>query len=151
MSLIKHHIQEDLKIALKSQDKRTLGFLRFISAAIKQYEVDTRVTADDTIIIKIFTKLVKQHNESIEQFQKANRIDLVEKEAFELEILKKYLPKPLSDKEITLIIEQTIAETKATSIKDLGKVLSIISSKIAGKGNMSQISTIVRHKLHSSQ
>jgi uncharacterized protein YqeY len=150
MSSIKLRIQEDLKVALKSQDKKTLGVLRFISAAIKQYEVDKRIAADDDAVIKIFGNLSKQRNESIVQFQKANRTDLVEQEQFELEILKKYLPAPLSEKEVSLIIEQTMKEFGATDIKELGKILSSISKKIAGRADMSKISAIVRSKLQSS-
>lgn len=144
---LKERLNADVKTALKGGDKERLGVLRQILAAIKQVEVDTRKDQDDAGILSIFDKMVKQRRESIEQFQAANRTDLVDKESFEVEVIQGYLPKALSEKEIDSLIDAAIRESGAKTMKEMAKVMTILKPQVAGKGDFGAVSAKVKARL----
>lgn len=141
---LKNSITEDLKNAMRAKDKQTLEALRLITAAIKQVEVDERIEVDDERMLSILDKLAKQRNESILQFQKANRDDLVSKEQFELDIIKKYLPTPLTDEEVNTLIKAAISDSNAESMRDMGKVMGLLRPKLQGRADMSKVSSQIK-------
>ena len=126
---LKERIQEDMKGAMRSGDKDRLGTIRLIMAAVKQREVDERITLDDAQLLAVLERMGKQRRESIAQFQAGGRADLVAKENAELTIINAYMPAPLAADELDALINQAISETGAASIKDMGKVMAIIKSK----------------------
>jgi uncharacterized protein YqeY len=136
-----------MKAAMRSGEKERLGVIRMITAAIKQREVDERITLDDSQVLSVLEKMVKQRKESVVQFQAGNRPDLVDKEAAEIELLQSYLPSQLSDAEIDALISDTIAATGAASIKDMGKVMGIIKGKAQGKADMASVGAKIKAKL----
>jgi hypothetical protein len=144
---LKDTLQQDMKAAMRAADKRRLGVIRLINAAIKQREVDERIELDDTQVIAVLDKMAKQRRESIEQYEKAGRQDLAEQEAFELEILKAYLPEQLSDTDIDAMIEAAIAATGAASMKDMGKVMGQLKDKLAGRADMAAVSGKLKARL----
>lgn len=144
-----NNIQDDVKAAMRSKDTLRLGTLRMLTAAIKQREVDSRTTLDDAQILSIIEKLIKQRKESIVQYQAGNRTDLAEREAAEINILQHYLPAQLSEQEIAGLIDASIKEVGATSIKDLGKVIANIKAKAQGRADMGQISAQVKSILEN--
>ena len=147
--MLKKRIQDEMKTAMKAREKRRLGIIRLILAAVKQREVDERIELDDTQILAVLDKMVKQRRDSIEQFEKAGRTDLVEQEAFEIGVLKEYLPEAMSEEEIAALIKEAIASTGAESLKDIGKVMGVIKPKAQGRADMGAISTAVRQQLGS--
>ncbi len=147
MTSIKEQINVNLKNAMRERDQQTLNALRLITAAIKQIEVDERIDVDDTRILVILDKMAKQRKESIQQFQLANRQDLVEKEIFELNIIGSYLPTPLTDDEVNHEIEQAIVATDAKQIADMGKVMANLKPKLQGRADMTKVSSIIKAKL----
>ena len=149
MSAIKKQLEQEIKESLKAKDKKKLAALRMFSAAIKQYEVDTRTEPTDNHVIKIFTKLLKQRREALEQFKKANRQDLAEQEQYEIELISTFMPKPLSEEELDTLIDKTIAATNAKNIKDMRNVLSSISKEVFGKADMSIVSSMIKEKLQN--
>ena len=140
-------IQDDMKTAMRTKDVARLSTIRMLLAAIKQKEIDERITLDDTQIYAVVDKMIKQRNDSIEQFRAGNRQDLVDKETAEIEVLKEYLPKPLTEFEIDNLIKDAITESKATSIKEMAKVMAIIKPKAQGRADMGQISIKVKEAL----
>ena len=140
-------IQEDMKNAMRAKAMALLGTIRLLLAAIKQREVDERIKLDDAQILAVIDKMIKQRNESIKQYQQGNRQDLVDKEAAEIEVLKKYLPQALTDDEITSIIKDALNETGASLVKDMAKVMAYVKPKAQGRADMSKISTIVKSML----
>ena len=144
---LKDKIQQDMKDALRSGDKRTLGAVRLILAAIKQREVDERIELDDTQVISVLDKMAKQRRDSLEQYQKAGRDDLAEQETFELDILKSYLPEQLSDAEIDALIDDAIQATGAGSMKDMGKVMGQLKAKLQGRADMGAVSARIKDRL----
>ena len=144
---LKTRIQEDMKAAMRGGDKARLAAIRLIMAAIKQREVDERIELDDTQVTAVLDKMVKQRRESIEQYEKAGRTDLVDKEKAELEVIQTYLPEPLSEDEINTLIDEAIAETGASSIKDMGKVMGLLKPKLAGRADMGKVSGQVKARL----
>ena len=144
MASLKQQITEDIKQAMKGQAKDRLGTLRLISAAIKQKEVDDRVELDDTQVLAVIDKLARQHRDSIEQYQKAGRDDLVSKEQSELAVVESYLPEQLSDDEVRNIIQTAIDKCGAETMKDMGKVMGIIKPELQGRADMSSVSNIVK-------
>lgn len=142
-------IQEDMKSAMRAKNAEVLGTIRLLLAAIKQREVDERITLDDNQIIAVLDKMVRQRQDSIEQYQKAERQDLANIEIAETEVLKKYLPQPLSDIEVRIIIDETIAAVGATSIKDMAKVMAQVKIKAQGKADMSKVSATVKEILEN--
>lgn len=147
MADLKARINEDVKAAMRSRDKDRLLVLRMIQAAIKQREVDERIELDDTQVLAVLDKKAKQHRDSIEQFQKAGREDLVSKETFELAIVLQYMPTQLSEAEINQLIEDAIKETGASSIKDMGKVMGLLKPKVQGRTDMGKLSGLVKQQL----
>jgi len=126
--------------AMKSGEKDQVGVIRLITAAIKQREVDERIELDDEQVILVMDKMVKQRRESISQYRAANRNDLADVEAAEIEIIKKYLPQPLSDTEIDAMIAEAISAVSAASIRDMGKVMGLVKPKMQGRVDMSVVS-----------
>lgn len=147
MSTLKDRIQDDVKGAMRAQDKRRLGALRLITAAIKQREVDERVTLDDTQVVAVLDKMIKQRRESIAQYSQAQRQDLVDQETYELEIIQSYLPARLSDEEIGRTVTEAITTTGASGLKDIGKVMAVLKPRLQGQADMAAVSTLVRQKL----
>lgn len=144
---LKETLQQDMKTAMRAGDKRRLSVIRLINAAIKQREVDERIELDDTQVTAVLDKMAKQRRESIEQYEKAGRNDLAEQEQFELEVLKSYLPEPLSDSEIDSMIAEAITATGAASIKDMGKVMGQLKDKLAGRADMGAVSGRIKSRL----
>ena len=144
---VKENLQQDMKDAMRGGDKRRLGVIRLILAAIKQREVDERIELDDGQLVAVLDKMAKQRRESIEQFRKAGRDDLVEQEDFELEILKAYLPEQLDDAEIDTLVDEAIKNTGASSIKDMGKVMGQLKSKLQGRADMGAVSGKIKARL----
>ena len=144
---LKDRITSDVKDAMRAKDKPRLGTLRLITAAIKQQEVDERIELDDTQVLALLDKMCKQRRESISQFEKAKRDDLIAQEVSELDIIKTYLPEQLSDAEIAALIDETMAATGAASIKDMGKVMGQLKPKLQGRADMAAVSAMIKAKL----
>ena len=138
-----------MKAAMKAGDKPRLGVVRLMLSAIKQIEVDERIELDDTRITTILDKMVKQRRESISQFEVAKRDDLIAQEKFEIEIIQEFLPQALSAAEIEKILDEAIASTGASSIKDMGKVMGIIRPKVVGRADMGEISNSIKARLNA--
>ena len=147
--LLKDRIREDMKAAMRGGDKRRLGVIRLILAAIKQREVDDRTELDDGQVTAVLDKMVKQRRESQAQYEQAQRADLAEQEAYEITVLQQYLPAPLSDAEIAQLIEAAISETGASSMKDMGKVMGILRPRLAGRADMGAVSAQIKARLGS--
>jgi uncharacterized protein len=144
---LKERITEDMKAAMRSGEKERLGAIRMITAAIKQREVDERITLDDAQVLSVLEKMIKQRKESVVQFQAGNRQDLADKENAEIVLLQGYMPSPLSDSEIDKLISEAVAATGAASIKDMGKVMGIIKAKAQGRADMGAVGAKIKAKL----
>ena len=144
---LKDTIIEDTKTAMRNKDASTLGTLRLLQAAIKQKEIDDRITLDDAGIVTVLQKMLKQRQDSIEAFRQANRQDLLDKEEMEVKVLNQYMPQQLSNDEITEIIDAAITNTSAYGMQDMGKVMGIVKEKIAGRANMAEVSQIIKSRL----
>ena len=144
---LKNKLQQDMKDALRGGDKRSLGIIRLILAAIKQREVDERIELDDAQVTSVLDKMAKQRRDSHEQYEKAGRDDLAEQEAFELDMLKAYLPEQLGDTEIDTLIDEAIQATGASSMKDMGKVMGQLKPKLQGRADMGAVSGRIRDRL----
>ncbi len=144
---IKATLNDDLKNAMRAREKSKLDALRLIMAAIKQIEVDERIEVDDVRMLTILEKLSKQRKESITQFKAANRLDLVEKEEFELAIIQHYLPEPLSETEVNKIIEDAVHTLDAKAISDMGKVMAHVKTSLQGRADMAKVSALIKAKL----
>jgi len=136
-----------MKAAMKGGEKARLGVIRLITAAIKQREVDERIELDDEQVLVVLDKMVKQRRDSIKQYTDAGREDLAAVEQAEVEIIQTYLPAALSEDEIAAIVEAAIAETGASSMADMGKVMGIVKPQVQGRGDMGAVSGIVKQKL----
>ncbi len=145
---IKPQINDDLKDAMRARDKEKLNALRLITAAIKQIEVDERIDVDEARMLVILDKMAKQRNESISQFKAAGRDDLVQQEQYELNLINQYLPEPLSDSEITLMIEQALTSLDAQKMGDMGKVMAQLKPLMQGRADMGKVSTMIKAKLN---
>ena len=143
---IKEQLYIDVKDAMRAKDKEKLGTLRLITAAIKQIEVDERIEVDEPRMLVILDKLAKQRNESITQFKAAGRDDLVAQEEFELVIINHYLPEPLSDDEITKLIQDAVVKVDAQKMNDMGKVMAILKPIMQGRADMSKVSSLIKAK-----
>jgi uncharacterized protein YqeY len=144
---LKERITEDMKAAMRASEKERLSTIRLVQAAIKQREVDERSTLDDTQVLTVLEKMVKQRKESIAQFEQGNRKDLADKERREIELLQAYLPAQLPAAELDALIRDAIAATGAASIKDMGKVMGVVKSKAAGRADMAAVGARVRAAL----
>ena len=144
---LKERIQQDMKDAMRAAEKPRLATIRLILAAIKQIEVDERKNLDDTGVTIVLDRMVKQRRESISQFEKAGRTDLVDQEAAELAIIKTYLPEPLSDSELNVLIDEAMAQTGASSIKDMGRVMALLKPELQGRADMGAVSAMIKARL----
>ena len=144
---LKDRIQQDVKDAMRAREKQRLATIRLITAAIKQREVDERIELDDEQVLLILDKMCKQRRESISQFEKAGRDDLIAVEVREMEIIQDYLPKQLGDDEIAALIDAAMSDTGATSIKDMGKVMGQLKPKLQGRADMSAVSAMIKARL----
>ena len=145
--MLKAQIIDDMKAAMKGGEKTRLGVIRLITAAIKQREVDERIELDDEQVLIVLDKMVKQRRDSIKQYTDAGREDLAAIEEAEVEIIQAYLPAALSEDEIAAIVEAAIAQTGASSMADMGKVMGIVKPQVQGRGDMGAVSGIVKQKL----
>ena len=146
---LKDQNTEDMKSAMKAGDKDRLKVVRLIRAAIKQVEVDQRVELDDTAVLGVLDKMVKQRRDSVEQFEKGNREDLAAIERAEIAVLETYLPAQLSEDELAALIDEVIKATGAQSIRDMGKVMGQIKSKAAGRADMGAVGAAVKERLNA--
>lgn len=144
---LKARLTEDIKAAMKAQDKVRLGTLRLLSSAIKQQEIDNRVELDDAGILAVIEKAIKQRRESIKQYEAANRPELAAGEQAEIEVLQVYLPEPLSDAELQTLIANAISETGAAGMKDMGKVMTHLKPQVQGRTDMGALSGQIKAKL----
>ena len=147
MSKLKQLITDDMKLAMKAQDKPALKAIRMILGAIKQKEIDERIELDDNQVMAVIQKMVKQRKDSISQFSDAGRTDLVEVEEAELLIINNYMPKQLSQDEIEAAVVKAISDTGADSMKDMGKLMVILKGQLDGKADMGQVSQLIKSKL----
>ena len=145
--MLKSQLIEDMKAAMKSGEKARRDIIRLINSAIKQREVDERIELDDVQVLAVLEKMVKQRRDSIEQFEKAGRQDLADKEIAEVAVIQTYLPEPLSEEEVASIVDEVIASTGAESMKDMGKVMGQLKSKLQGRADMGKVSGIIKAKL----
>jgi uncharacterized protein YqeY len=144
---LEERLVEEMKQAMKSNDKAKLSTIRMIRSAVKNKEIELRKPLDDDGIFRVIQGMVKKNEESIEQFKAGKRMDLVEKETKEIETMKSYLPQPLSREEVLKIIDQTIEETEASSLKDLGKVMKTVMPKLGGKVDGALVNQLVKERL----
>ena len=144
---LEERLVEEMKQAMKSNDKLRLSTIRMIRSSMKNKEIELRKKLEDEDIVKVIQVMVRKGEESVEQFQAGKRVDLVEKETKEIEILKSFLPQPLSQEEILKIIDQSIQETQAASLKDIGKVMKSVMPKIGGKADGKLINQLVKERL----
>ena len=147
MSQLKQLITNDMKLALKAQDKSALKAIRMIFGAIKQKEIDERIDLDDTQVMAVIQKMVKQRKDSISQFSDAGRTDLVEVEEAELSIINNYMPKQLSEAEIEAAVDKAISDSGADSMKDMGKLMGILKGQLDGQADMGLVSQLIKSKL----
>jgi len=132
---------------MRSGEKERLGVIRMITSAIKQREVDERISLDDSQVLSVLEKMIKQRKESVEQFKAGNRQDLVDKEAAEIALVQAYMPAPMTDAEIDALIGEAIAATGASSIKEMGKVMAIMKAKAQGRADMAAVGAKIKAKL----
>ena len=144
---LKDQINDDMKAAMRAREAERLGTIRLLLAAIKQREVDERVTLDDTAITAVIDKMIKQRKDSISQFEAAGRTDLVDKEAAELTVLAAYMPQQLSDAEVAAEVQAAVAQTGAAGPQDMGKVMGVLKPKLAGRADMTAVSGLVKAAL----
>lgn len=144
---IKQRIQEDVKNAMRSQDKQRLTALRLITAAFKQVEVDERIDIDDVRALTILAKMVKQRLDSLSQYKAAGRQDLVDQEQFELDLIHTYLPAQLTEAELKTMVEAAIQAVAAKSLQDMGKVMALLKPKIQGRADLGMVGTLIKEQL----
>jgi uncharacterized protein YqeY len=144
---LEERLVDEMKQAMKSHDKVRLSTIRMIRSAVKYKEIDLRKKLDDDEILRVMQGMVRKSEESIEQFKAGGRMDLVEKETKEIEILKSYLPQALSLEDVVRIIDESIQETQASSLKDLGKVMKSVMPKLTGKADGKLINQLVKERL----
>jgi len=144
---LKAQINDDVKQAMRSGEKERLKTLRMVTAAIKQREVDERTEPDDTQILALIEKMIKQRRESAEQYRAGNRPELAETEEAEIRILEPYLPEQLSEAELTAVVDETIAEAGATDMSGMGQVMGLLKPRLQGRADMGEVSRLVRSRL----
>jgi uncharacterized protein len=145
----KTRLKDDMKQAMRSGDKARLGTIRMALAAIQQREVDERIELDDTAVLAVIEKMIKQRRESVEQYRAGGREDLASREAAEIELLSTYLPEPLGEAELAGLIDAAIAATGATSMKDMGRVIAQLRAEAQGRADMAVVSARVKARLGS--
>ncbi|HEY8010594.1 MAG TPA: GatB/YqeY domain-containing protein [Rudaea sp.] len=144
---LKTQLIEDMKTAMKGGAKERLGTIRLVNAAIKQREVDERILLDDTQVLSVLEKMLKQRRDSVSQFEAAGRTDLADKEKFEIGVIQGYMPAQLSAAEVDAAITAAIGESGATNAKDMGKVMGLVKAKVAGRTDMGKLSELVKARL----
>jgi uncharacterized protein YqeY len=144
---LKLKLTDDMKTAMKSGDKNRLGVIRLVNAAIKQREVDERIQLDDTQVLSVLEKMLKQRRDSFSQFQAAGRTDLADQENFEIGVIQSYLPAQLTPQEVDVAIGSAITESGASGPKDMGKVMGLVKVKVAGRTDMGKLSELVKARL----
>ena len=144
---LRTQINDDMKTAMRAREASRLSAIRLLLAAIKQREVDERKELDDNDIVGVVEKMIKQRRESISQYEKASRTDLVEAEKFELEVLQAYMPQQLSNAEIETAVSAALAESGAQGMRDMGKVMAILKPQLSGRADMSAVSSMVKSRL----
>jgi uncharacterized protein YqeY len=147
MEPLRRRIQEDMKAALRARDKRRLGIVRLILAAIQQREVDERIELDETQALAVLDRMIKQRRDSLAQFQAGGRQDLADQEGYEIEVIQSYLPPLLSATELNTLVEEVVREMGARSPQDMGKVMGALRPRIQGRADMRQASDLVRDRL----
>lgn len=147
--MLKQQIQDDMKQTMKSGDKPRLGVIRLILAAIKQKEVDERIELNDEQVLAILDKMVKQRRDSITQYEDAGRTELADQEKYEITVIQDYLPEQLDEAAILGMIDEAMAETGASSMKDMGKLMGILKPKLQGRADMGKVSGLIKQKLNS--
>ena len=146
---LKDRIQDEMKVALRAHDKERLAAIRLILAAVKQQEIDERITLEDSRIIAILNRMIKQRRDSIAQFQRGGRDDLAAKEAFEIEVIQGYLPAALSEAEIDAMIAAAITTTGAQTAREMGKVMAVLKGQLQGRADLAAVSARVKARLGS--
>ncbi len=141
---MKDRIKEDMIAAMRAKDKETLGVIRMLQAAIKQKEIDNRITVDDPDVLNIIEKMIKQRRESAKLFEQGNRPELAAKEIQEISVLQEYMPKAIDEAELDALIQQTIKEVSASSMRDMGKVMNTLRPQIQGRADMGQVSAKIK-------
>ncbi len=144
---LKERTTQEMKDAMRSGEKERLGYIRMLQAAIKQREVDERITLDDTQVLSVIEKMIKQRREAIAQFEAGGRADLAAKELAEVALLQTYMPEPLSQAEVEALVAEAITVTAAATVKDMGKVMALVKTRAAGRADMSAVSAIIKSKL----
>lgn len=147
--MLKSRIQDDMKLTLKAGDKTRLGVIRLILAAIKQREVDERIDLDDAQVLAVLDKMVKQRRDSITQYDGAGRSDLADVERFEIEVIQTYLPQPLTEDELGVLIDEALAATGAVSMSDMGKVMGVLKGQIQGRADLGAVGARIKQRLGS--
>jgi len=145
--MLKQRLVEDMKTAMKAGEKRRLGVIRLINAAIKQREVDERIELDDTQVLAVLDKMLKQRRDSIAQYEVAKREDLAEQERYEIGVCQEYLPNALSEDEISALIDAAVAASGAASMKEMGKVMALLKPQVQGRADIGVISAQVKQRL----
>ncbi|ASG06522.1 glutamyl-tRNA amidotransferase [Vibrio anguillarum] len=140
-------LKEEQKLAMKAKDKVRLGTIRLALSAIKQREVDEQITLNDDDILAVMVKMVKQRRDSVAQYEAANRQDLADVEQAEITILEAFMPQPLSDDEVSALIDDAITQSAAAGMQDMGKVMAVLKPQIQGRADMGKVSGLVRTKL----
>jgi uncharacterized protein YqeY len=144
---LRDKLTEDIKTAMKARETERLNALRLLSAAVKQREVDERITLDDAAVVSVIEKMIKQRRDSISQYEKGQRQDLADKEKYEISVIEAYMPQQLSQAEVESIVAEAVASTGAKSAADMGKVMGVVKAKLAGKADMGKVSALVKAKL----
>jgi len=147
--MLKSRILDDVKSAMKAQEKFRLATLRLITAAIKQREVDERIELDDNQVLAVLEKMLKQRRDSIEQYRKAGRQELADQEQAEIEIIESYMPEGLSDAEIQAMVDAAITESGASTLRDMGKVMGLLKPQMQGRADMGKVGGLIKQKLSS--
>jgi hypothetical protein len=144
---LREQLTEDIKTAMKARETERLNALRLLSAAVKQREVDERITLDDAGVVSVVEKMIKQRKDSIAQYEKAQRQDLADREKYEISVIEAYMPKQLSQAEVEAAVAEAIAATGAKSAADMGKVMGMVKPRLAGRADMGKVSALVKAKL----
>ena len=149
MSNLKEQLTAEMKAAMKAKEKERLLVIRTMQAAIKQVEIDNQTTLDDAGILAVLDKMLKQRRDSIKQYTDANRPELAEKEAYEMTVIQEFMPQPLSEEEIEKLVEEAMAETGASGMQDMGKVMGLLKPKMQGRADMGEVSKLIKAKLNA--
>lgn len=144
---LKENIQKTMVATMKGGDKPKLSVIRLIQAAIKQIEVDERISLDDEKILNLLDKMIRQRRESIKQFELGKRDDLIQKENFEISVIQEFLPTPLTQAEINDLVKKAIQEVGAASVKDMGKVMALVKPQVQGRADIGEVGTLIKNQL----